>query len=232
MPKEEFNATISPTRAWQENLRDSRGFTTIELLIVVLISLIAAAFAIPSYTTMTRYLRIAGDARDLNSTTAQAKMRAAQDFTHARVYADLAANTFHLEVWDKTANSGPGCWKTEGDSVNRCTSSSSPVQSLSQGIVFGFGSASAGLPNPQPLIAQAPACSSGVAGGTTASSISNTACVEFNSHGLPVAATGSPTASDALYITDSNSVYGVTIIISGLIQDWTTSASSTAWQAR
>jgi len=39
-----------------------------------------------------------------------ARMRAAADFSHARVYVDLNSNTFHLEVWNKAS----GCWKTDG----------------------------------------------------------------------------------------------------------------------
>jgi Tfp pilus assembly protein FimT len=213
-------------------ISDDRGFSIIELIIVVLIAFVVAAMAIPGYTSMTRYLRIAGDARDVNGMVAQAKMRAAQDFTHARVNANLSANTFQLEVWDKTGNGGAGCWKTDGDSVNQCTNTSSPVQSLAQGVSFGFAAASAAAPNPQAVIAQAPGCTTGVAGGTAGSSIANTACIEFNSRGIPVASNGSPAANDALYVTDSNMVYGVTVITSGLIQVWTTSALTTTWEAR
>lgn len=218
-------------------MSNSRGFTMIELIIVMVILCIATAMAIPIYSNMARNLRITGDIRDLNGIVAEAKMRAAQDYTHARVRANLAAKTFQLEVWDKTANGGAGCWKTDGDSVNRCTVSASPVQSLSPGVTFGFGTAGAAAPNPQAVIAQAPACNTGVAGGAAGSGISNTACIEFNSRGLPVAGSGSPnagspTANDALYVTDANTVNGVTVIVSGLIQIWSTSASTTAWQAR
>jgi len=218
--------------AGQAKICHPRGFSVVELLIVMLLLLAVASMAIPGYTSMTRYLRITGDIRDLNGLTAQAKMRGAEDFTHARVRANLSLNTFQLEVWDKTANSGAGCWKTDGDSVNQCTTASSPVQPLSEGVEFGFGSVSAGAPNPQAVIAQAPACSTGVAGGAVGSSVANTACIEFNSRGIPVASSGSPTANGAFYVTDSNAVYGVTVITSGLIQIWTTNASTTAWQAR
>jgi len=219
---------ILSTRARQRKLLDSRGFTTIELLFVVAIGLVLASVAIPGYASMSRYLRITGDARNLNGIVAQAKMRAAQDFTHARVYADLGANTYHLEYWSKGAN----CWKTEGDSVNRCTAGASPVQPLSTSVTFGFAGVGAGAPNPQTAIGQAPACNSGVAGGAAGATAANTACIEFNSRGVPVAASGSPTPNDALYVTDQNMVFGITIISSGLIQDWSSPATSTAWIAR
>ena len=67
-----------------------RGFSTLEMTIVMLMSLIVAAIAVPSYLRVASYLRSVGDLRSLNGVTAQAKMRAAADFTHARIYVDLA----------------------------------------------------------------------------------------------------------------------------------------------
>src|SRR5215475_15569380 len=81
-----------------------RGFSVVELLIVVVIALILAAFAIPGYMRMAQHLRISGDMRDIHGAIAEAKMRAAAGFTHGRVYADLNAETFHLEVWNKKGN--------------------------------------------------------------------------------------------------------------------------------
>jgi type II secretory pathway pseudopilin PulG len=208
----------------------ARGFTTLELMIVIAIALIMAAVVVPGYLSMMRYLRIAGDARDLNGLIAQAKMRAAEDFTHARVRADLAAGTFELEVWDTAGN----CWRADDHGpAGACTTSAAALRErLSQGVSFGFAGAGAGAPNPQAVISQAPVCGSGVAGGAAGTSYPNSACIEFNSRGRPVAPSGSPTATDALYVTDARSVYGVTVIISGLVQVWTTSATTTAWQAR
>jgi len=208
--------------------RTERGFTSLELMIVVAVSLVIAAVAIPGYMSMTRYLRIEGDSRDLSGTVAQAKMRAAEDFTHARVRANLGGNSFQLETWDKTAD----CWKTDGDGVNGCTSAASPVQLLSPGVTFGTGNTGPGGSNPQAVIAQASPCTTGVAGGSPGGLIDNTACIEFNSRGVPVASSGSPTAGDALYITDSNTVYGTTVIVSGMTQQWSATASTAAWQAR
>ena len=204
------------------------GFSTLELMVVVVILMISAAVTIPGYLSMTRYLRITGDGRDLSGAIAGAKMRAAQDFTHARLHADLANNTFQLEVWNKNA----ACWQTDGDVANPCTIAGSPVQPLSQGVQFGLAAVGAGAPNPQAVVAQAPACLVGVAGGGNLATIANTACIEFNSRGLPVAADGSPTANDAIYITNNNTVYGTTVIVSGLIQSWSSPAAVTAWGAR
>lgn len=211
------------------NSRFASGFTILELCVVVLISMVAAAVAIPGYISVNSYLRMAGDIRDLNGLVALAKMRAAQDYTHARVRANLNAGTFQLEYWDKNAN----CWKTDGDTVNRCTlGGTTTVQYLSQGVSFGYGTVGATSPNPQSTIGQAPACTTGAAGSAPGNNMQNTACIEFNSRGLPVSSNGSPTANDAFYITNSNTVNGVTVIVSGLIQVWTTPASSTAWAAR
>jgi len=214
----------------RKTLRENeRGFTALELLIVVAMSVVIAAVAIPGYISMTNYLRIAGDSRDLSGMVAEAKMRAAEDFTHARVRANLDTNTFQLEVWSKTL----GCWKTDGDSVNRCTvNGASPVLPLSSGVSFGTANTGAGGLNPQALIAQAPACTTGVAGTNPGGLLGNTACIEFNSRGVPVASTGAPTANDAFYITNLRTVYGTTVIISGMIQEWSATAATAAWQAR
>ncbi len=203
------------------------GFTMIETIIVIFIVMVIAAMAIPGYQATVRYLRMSGDGRDINGLIAGAKMQAAADFSHARAYADLAANTFHMETWSKTA----GCWQTIGDldaaGNPRCTiAGTSPVQPLSQGVAFGTGGIGVPPPNTQAAIAQAPPCTIGDGnGGTTA----NTACLVFNSRGIPVV--GKPPTPDgngALYITDNNTAYGVTANTSGSIQVWAASVNAPA----
>src|SRR5215468_9362766 len=116
----------------------SRGFSTLELLLVMVVSLVIAALSIPGFNQVRRTLRISGDARDLNGAINQAKMQAAADFTRTRVYVDLglnAVNTFHVDVWNKAGNGGTGCWQTAGDVNNPCmVVGVSPVQSLSAGV--------------------------------------------------------------------------------------------------
>src|SRR6266568_3051218 len=123
----------------------TRGFTLLEVLVVLAVTAILMAFAVPQFQRITQALRISGDMRDITGTVGQAKMHAAADFTHARARANLAANTFQLEIWNKTPPGGAGCWQTVGDPGNPCTVpvgllgvAPSPVQPLSSGVTFGF----------------------------------------------------------------------------------------------
>ena len=204
-----------------------QGFSTLELLIVVSISFILAALAIPGYNSIRRALRIAGDGRELNGAVNEAKLDAASSFTRARVYADLAGNTFHVETWNKAAN----CWQTVGDANNACTVvGTSPTQPLSAAVTFGFANVGNPPQNTQPALGQAPACQA-IAGGT--GTVPNSACVVFNSRGIPIDATGAPTGVDAFYITDNNMVYGLTVGPTGVTQVWAASANgNSGWYHR
>ncbi len=204
------------------------GFSTLEMLIVVAMSITITAIAVPQYVRTTAYLRVAGDLRALNGITAQAKMRAAASFTHARTYVDLTANTYHLEVWNKAGNGGAGCWQTDGDIANACTViGTSPVFNLSQGDIFGAGGLTTGpTPAQQPTIPTQAACQA-INGGT--GTIGSTACIVFNSRGIPIDTTGSPVATGAVYLTNGTIVEGVTVSATGSIQSWTTPIGAANW---
>jgi len=200
-----------------------RGFSTVELMLVVVVSLIVAGMAIPTYRTIQRNLRSGGDARGINGEIVLAKMRAASDFTQARVYADLSTQMFWIDVWSKPIPPATtGSWGIEGG-----------TQFLSQGVTWGYGSLSSPPAGTQTTIGQAPACrnETGALRGTGAA-IANTACIVFNSRGIPIDSTGAPTANDAIYITDGNSVYAVTVSATGLILTWRTDAISANWKKR
>jgi len=213
--------------------KSQAGFSTLEMMIVVAMSIIITAIAVPGYFSTSRYLRITGDLRALNGITAQAKMRAAADFTHARAYVDLANGTYHLELWNKAGNAGAGCWQTDGDIANACTANNSPVLNLSQGDTFGFGSLTAGPTPGQTTISQAALCRVGAANNPGGGSgTANTACIEFNSRGTPVDNTGAPVATGAFYITNAWVVNGITASATGSIQTWSTPASSASWHGQ
>jgi prepilin-type N-terminal cleavage/methylation domain-containing protein len=193
---------------------DVRGYSLIEILIVVALTTIVAAMAVPMMSNSIGNFRLSGDARAVTSAVSLAKLRAASDFSQARVYVDLTGRTFHVETWQKA----PPAWVTEGGNT-----------SLSSGVTFGFGAMTA-PPNSQVVIGQSTACvtAAGVA-------IGNTACVLFNSRGIPVDPNGAPpnvgapTGNDALYVTDGTAVYGLTLSATGLSKLYRTNISSAAW---
>jgi Tfp pilus assembly protein FimT len=212
------------------------GFSTLEMLIVVAMSVILTAIAVPSYNSISKSLRVAGDLRSLTALISQAKMRAASDFTHTRVYADLSANTFQLQVWYKAGNAGAGCWVADSDpnkTSPTCLTYSSghpsgTVFNLSQSNTFGFGNLATGPTPGQPTPAQAAACldnSNAAVGGTTA-------CIVFNSRGIPIDSSGAPLATGAFYLTNGAVVDGVTVSATGSIQAWSSPATSANWYAQ
>lgn len=210
------------------------GFSTLEMLIVVAMSIIITAIAIPRVATIAASVRISGDLRSLDGLTAQAKMRAASDFTRSRVYVDLTGNTYQLEVWNKAGNGGLGCWVADADPTNTCLTYGNGTPSgssfaLSQGVRFGFGGLTAGPTPGQAAIAQAGACldnTGGAVGG-------NTACIVFNSRGVPISpATLAPIATGAFYVTNGTVVDGVTVSATGSIQAWASPPSTATWYAQ
>jgi Tfp pilus assembly protein FimT len=190
--------------AWRQ-----RGFSAVELAVVVTVTLVLGAAVVPKMTSALQNFRTGGDARAIANEISMAKMRAAADFTHARVYADLSGNTVKVDVWDTTNN----VWTPDPQNGT--------AVSLSSGNAFGYGNViTAPPPNTQGTLGQAAACSQTNGTGTVA----NTACVVFNSRGIPIDSTSSPTGTDAVYVTDGVSVYGVTIAATGSILTWRSEA--------
>jgi prepilin-type N-terminal cleavage/methylation domain-containing protein len=225
----------------QVSKKQQTGFSTIELMVVVLIAGIVAALAIPAFMQMMRNLRLSGDARSIAEVMGLAKMRAAANFTDARAYFDFGQRSYHVEIWDKENN----CWRP--DAVAPGAGGGCPPavgQPLSQTITFGFGAVEVPPPNTQAAIAQAPACRGGLAAaGVPPSTLpwlgptfENTACVVFNSRGVPIdfgAGGVAPTSQDAIYLTDGNNmVYGVTISQTGAVRTWSTPANAVNWMRR
>src|SRR5258707_14397381 len=187
------------------------GFSLVEVLMVIFVIIILAAMAIPKLTTLLGNLRTRGDARDLNAAIVLARMRAASDFARARVYADLSANTFRVEV----LQSGATSWQTDGGN-----------QLLSKGVTFGYGSLTT-APSGVASLTQAPLCLQD----DLVSTYANTACIMFNSRGIPIGPNSAPTPVDALYVADGKSVTGVTISVTGLTKIWRSDASTANWNS-
>ena len=178
------------------------GYTVIEILMVLGLTGVISAMALPMTGNAVAYFRVSGSARSVSNAAKLTEMRAASTFNRARLYVNLSTRAFNLQAYDKAA----AAWVDDQGPTN-----------LPAGISFSFGSTSTAPPNTQGTIAQAPACLD--AGGTA---IANTACIVFNSRGIPIDSAGAPTGIDALYLTDGTSVYGVTVSATGLVRTWRT----------
>jgi prepilin-type N-terminal cleavage/methylation domain-containing protein len=185
--------------------QDSRGFSLIELLMVLAIMGVLAAITVPMSGNTIRFLKLSGDAREISNATAVAKMRAAAKFTQARLYVDLTGRQFYVQTFDK----GTSTWTTEGGAV-----------SLSSTVSYGYGPIASPPPETQTTIGQAPVCVNMAGSPPAEVPVANTACVVFNSRGIPVDGTGSPTGLDAIYINDGTAVYGITVAATGFIRTW------------
>jgi prepilin-type N-terminal cleavage/methylation domain-containing protein len=180
------------------------GFTILETLFVVALIGIISVIALPMVGNTLADFRVSGDVRGAANSVALSKMRAASKFSRVRLYAELTANRYRLEVFDKT--SAICCWQPEGGFTY-----------LSTGTSFGYSPVATPPPSTQAAIGQAAACVN-----DTGAAVANTACVIFNSRGTPVTNANTITAEHALYIKNSMAVYGITVAATGMIRTWRT----------
>jgi hypothetical protein len=161
-----------------------------------------AVIGIPFSANLFANFRLGGDARMVLNHVSLTKMKAASNFTKARLYVDLAARSHHIDVLDKSAV--PPAWNMDGGTVT-----------LAQNDNYGFGGAAAAPPNTQVVIAQAPACLT-----NAGAPIANTACIIFNSRGVPVDTLGAPTGLNAIYLNDGITLYCITLSATGQVRLW------------
>jgi len=193
--------------------RSEHGFTLVEMLAVTAVIGIMAATVIPFTTQMTDGYRLKGSAEAINKQISLARIRASAQFTRARIYADLSAGTSQVQIWDKVN----ARWRTEGG-----------TQSLPRGVRFGFASITKPPAYTQAAIGQSPACTD-----KDGNNIANTACITFNSRGMPVdntkPPTGSVAANNALYVTNGSVVYGITVTATPYINFWWSPDKDNQW---
>src|SRR4051812_27236434 len=169
------------------------GYSLIELLVVLAIAGVLAAMALPSTERTVADLRMHNDANAIHNLLSLAKMRAAAKFTRERVYVDLAAESYVLQHWDKTA----AAWLADEGAAT-----------LSTGIDFGFDALGTPPADTQAAINQAATCLAD----DNVTAIGSTGCIIFNSRGIPIDTAGNPDGNGAFYVTDHQTgVYGVTV---------------------
>lgn len=184
------------------------GFSLVELLATMLVLVTLSGLVMVVSANMAGHYRLSGDARGVSNAVAVAKLRAASLFTQTRLYVALSTGTYHVETWQKTGTPG---WVAEGGTTR-----------LSSGVTFGSSSVSTPPPNTQATLAQAPACRD-----NAGAVIADTACIVYNSRGLPVDEFGAPTGIAAFYLTDGVAVYASTVSATGMMRFWRTPARTT-----
>jgi Tfp pilus assembly protein FimT len=124
-----------------EERDEADGFTTVELVVVLSLSIVIAGIAIPSGQNLVRKYRLLGDTSALTSQLSLARMRAAANFANGQLTFNASASTYQVKLCT-SACSTAGNWNGDG-----------PQLTLSPGIRFGYGSISAAA-QPQSSIAQ------------------------------------------------------------------------------
>jgi len=198
------------------------GFTMLELIIVVAMALVIVAFAVPNYQRAMRNFRLMGDARAINGQILLAKMRAASNFTRARVRFNLSTGRYFSELWCQAAGTPRVCTAAN---VWQPVSVSSPTP-LSATISYGVATQiNPPVGTQGGTLAQPGVCRAGITSASTA--ITNTYCIIFNSRGYPVDADGTMYSNYGIYITDGSSVQGITVSATGLTSSWRHDAQDT-----
>jgi prepilin-type N-terminal cleavage/methylation domain-containing protein len=179
-----------------------KGFSLLEIVIVLGVMGVLLAVAVPRMSSG----RSGDDTHNLSNALSLAKLRAASNFNHSRLYVEITNRRHHIDSLNGAA------WVA----LNGPTP-------LSNGVAFT--SAPVGTPPPNTQAGaphQAVPCldNLGVA-------IAGTACIEFNSRGIPIDSTNAPTNDDALYVTDGRTVGAVTVSAAGLITVWNTASQAT-----
>jgi prepilin-type N-terminal cleavage/methylation domain-containing protein len=189
-------------------MKTQRGFSLLEMMVVVGLIGVVAAIAVPMMGNTLGFFRLSGDARSTANAIALAKMRASSVFGRVRLYADLSTNRFHLDIYDKATST----WVPDGGTTL-----------LSQRVNFGFGAVGAAPPNTTLAINQAPLCKSNA---VIPADIPNTACIIFNSRGTPIDSLGAPSGLGTIYLTDGTAVYGITLSATGMVRTWRTNPTA------
>jgi len=101
----------------------ARGFTLIEMVFVAAVMLVFLAFSILNLASAWKSFEAQSDARGIANQLSLARLRAAAEFTQARLNFNLAAGTYKLET------NQLGVWTREGS-----------VYNLSAANAFSFGS--------------------------------------------------------------------------------------------
>ena len=192
-----------------KRLRSNSGYSLIEIMAAMAVLGVLAAFAVPQLAATTSGIKLRDQAESVSNLVGLAKMRATSQFARSRVYVDLSAETYVLQLW----NADAGTWANDA-----------AVTTLPSGIDYGWGELDEPPPNAQDALGFAAACTD-----DDNAPIDKTACIIFNSRGIPIDSAGAPVGGNAFYLTDGTGVRAITVTATPLIRNWWSSAANPGW---
>lgn len=174
--------------------RSGLGFTLLEMAATMAILCIMMAVALPQFLNVVRAYQLAGDARGVSGQLYLASLRAANNFTRARLHLNPAPGggydgTYQLQLYNQATSQyipdGTASWNV-----------------LSAGVTFSTGQAQSAPPNSQTTMAE-------------------TGDIVFNSRGIPVdPVTFAPIATDVIYVSSRAGTFAVSVSPAGQISTW------------
>ncbi len=192
---------------------NARGFTFIELMVVVSLTVLIAAMAIPQYMGYLRNYRVRNDADSIVGLMTTARMRAGANFARTAVSCDPTVTPAMCKVYSlqyTPSISGCPALSTWNKEPQQYTLSSTVTFNIPTGVTLGVQGQSATAP------AQ-------VYSGQTAPYT-----VYFNSRGWPVTCAGALVTNYALYLQDAPGIFSMAVGVdaSGRAQTWVLSGNS------
>jgi len=187
------------------------GFSLIEMMVVAAIVGVMFVMAIPMIVTAANGFRLSGAARGIAAQLALARLRAAANFTQSRLNLNTTAGTYEIDLCTTKNTATGGCTTFTQDP-------NSGTQYLPSGVIFGT-----------PATFAVP----GQSGQTSA--YTQTTPIVFNSRGIPIDSTISPTGNDAIYLCNAAGqfsevhYYAITVYASGKVTMFKWQSSTSTW---
>ena len=180
--------------------KNHSGFSMLELLIVIAIIGVIAAFALPSATAFVKGYRLHADASAIASQLNVTRFRATSQYTPYRLNVTASSSLYSMDRMNTTYGSP----------------AAEIILGLSQGVSF------------------LSACPVSATPGTIPSSFTtSSAAIYFNTRGLPVNTSGTPTNLNVVYLKNDNNLYdAVTVSLGGRITIWNYNVATSTWIAR
>jgi prepilin-type N-terminal cleavage/methylation domain-containing protein len=194
-----------------KRLRSNGGYSLIEIMVVMAVLGVLGAMAVPMVESATSGIKLREEANAIADLVGLAKMRATSQFARARVRVNVDSGSYVIQTWDADSDD----WVNEQAEVN-----------LPFGVTFGWGDLDEAPPNVQEDddLKFAAECLD-----KEQEAIDGTACIMFNSRGIPINKENSPIGGNAIYLTDGTGVRAITVTATPLVRRWWSSAANANW---